>query len=212
MASLLSRREELRALRLARSQPESAGEFQELIEEITERTVQMVLGDERVRARLEGVRHAVVAADYREDKPTGEHEETFRRAEVGIYDYDHDVMVVVVVDLREGTVIEYLDRRGVQPPITAEEIEAARSLASRDQHWATLLSRSDMNIVAFPTPSYLEAHARAGHRCATLYLASERTHHEVVEITVDLSAQQVVPQEELLEGSPRLSRGSQPDR
>ena len=39
MASLLSRREELRALRLARSQPESAGEFQELIEEIIERTV-----------------------------------------------------------------------------------------------------------------------------------------------------------------------------
>src|SRR5436190_5809121 len=56
MASLLSRREELRALRLARSQPESAGEFQELIEEIIERTVQMVLSDERIRARLEGVR------------------------------------------------------------------------------------------------------------------------------------------------------------
>ena len=39
MPSLLSRREEVRLLRLARSQPATAGELTELIEEIKDRTI-----------------------------------------------------------------------------------------------------------------------------------------------------------------------------
>jgi hypothetical protein len=70
---------------------------------------------------------------------------------------------------------------------------------------ASLLSGADVNIVAFPTPAYLETHTRARHRCATLYLSSERNHQEVAQVTVDLSAQQVVLQEELIAGSPRIA-------
>jgi hypothetical protein len=212
MASLLNRREELRALRLARTQPQSAGEFQEFLEELTERGVEMVLADDRVQARLDGVRHAVVATDYREDKPAADGGEVLRSGEVCIYDYDKDVLVVAVVNLRQGTVVDLFERHGVQPPITAEEVNTAKTIASRDSQMASLLSRAGRNIVAFPTPAYLETHARARHRCATLYLSPEQAHHEVAQVTVDLSAQQVVRQEELTAGSPRIAFASDQHR
>ena len=72
MPSLIGRREEVRLLRLARSQPATAGDFLELIEEIKERTVDTVLADERVRARMKGVRNRVLGTDFREEKPTAE--------------------------------------------------------------------------------------------------------------------------------------------
>src|SRR5262245_5279134 len=106
MPSLLSRREEARMLRLARSQPANAGELLELIEEIEEikeRTIEAVLAEERVQARIKGVRYRVLAADYREDKPMGDEKRPRRLAEVGLYDYDKDVLVVAVVDLLQGT-------------------------------------------------------------------------------------------------------------
>jgi len=213
MASILSRREEKRALRLAQSQPASAGELLELLEELRDRAIESVLEDERVRARLEGARYRVLAVDFREEeKPAAEGHWPWPLAEVGIYDYDKDLLVVAVFDLRQGIVLDLQERRGVKPPVTDEELEAARSLVSSDHPHYTHLFQPATSAVAFPTPSFLADHARAAHRCVTLYVSPEPGGPEVTEITVDLSAEEMVPDEELIAGSPRFTQGPERGR
>jgi Cu2+-containing amine oxidase len=211
MPSLLSRRDEVRLLRLARSQPATAGELLELIEEIKERTIEAVLAEERVRARMKGVRYRVLAADYREDKPTGEEKRPRRLAEVGLYDYDKDILVVAVVDLHQGTVLAIEERPGVQPPVTEDEIKAASELITSSHQHHARLNQPGTAVVAFPTPRYIEGHARERHRCVTLYFSPGPGQNET-QITVDLMAEEVVSQEELVSGSPRLGLGSSPNR
>jgi hypothetical protein len=133
-------------------------------------------------------------------------------AEVGIYDYDKDLLVVAVFDLRQGIVLDLQERRGVKPPVTDEELEAARSLVSSDHPHYTHLFQPATSAVAFPTPSFLADHARAAHRCVTLYVSPEPGGPEVTEITVDLSAEEVVPDEELIAGSPRVTQGPEQGR
>ena len=108
MPPLLTRKEEAQALRLARSQPESAEEFNALLARLRSRVVEAVLADDRIRGRLAAVRHRVVAVDYREDKPEAT-EEPVRLAEVAMYDYDRDVLVFTVADLRRGELVDLYD-------------------------------------------------------------------------------------------------------
>ena len=56
MPAILSRRDEVRALRLARSQPESLVEFNVLVEALKGRVTEAALADRRLRARLKDVR------------------------------------------------------------------------------------------------------------------------------------------------------------
>jgi hypothetical protein len=203
MPSLLSRREEVRLLRLARSQPGTAGELLELVEDITERNIEALFAEERVRARLRGVRHRVLAIDFREEKASAEGERTMWLADVGLYDYDNDVLVVAVVNIHQGTVLAIEERPGVQPPVTEDEIKAASKVISSSHPYHEHLTQPGTEVVAFPTPRYLEGHARAKHRCVTLHFSPKPGQNES-QITVDLSAEEVVPQEELLSGSPRL--------
>lgn len=197
MAALLSRRDEAHVLRLLRSQPESAGELTAFLERLRQQVVQVALADARVAERLAGVRSRVLTADYREDKvPDGD--EVPRLAEVGVYDYDHDVLVVAVVDLRTGGVVELVERAGSAPPITPEEFEEARQIAAGSAA-GQALTAAGMQVVAFPTPSYaFQARPDAiGHRGCLLYGAG--LDGEVASVVVDLTAGQVVPDEQLHE-------------
>ena len=198
MAPVLTRTEEARALRLARSQPESAGRLTELIDRIKSRAVEAALGDTRVSDRLAGLHHRVLAVDYREDKPQAEGRPV-RLAEVCVYDYENDVLAVAVLDLRGGSVVELYDRQGAAPPISDEELSEARQIATAVPEIARALRRRAARVVAFPTPSYA-FEARPGyerHRGCTLYVENEQG--RTLSVTVDLSARQVVPDEELPE-------------
>jgi hypothetical protein len=199
MPALLSRQEEVEALRLAALQPKSGAKLRKLLEKIRARVVEAVLREDRVRQRLGKVRHRVLAVDYREDKPDGDRTAT-RMAEVAIYDYDHDVLVVAAIDLRAGVVVDLYEREGIAPPITSEELDEARRIvvAERPELRRTLL-RENALMVAFPTPSYaFEANPdRRRHRGCMLYFAEARNRERLV--TVDLSASRVVPDEELPE-------------
>lgn len=198
VAPLLGPEEEAHVLRLARSQPESAGELTAFAERLRERVVDAALADGRVRERLARSRYRVIAADYREDKaPEGE--PVPRLAEVGAYDYDRDGLVVAVVDLRAGAVLEVFEREGAAPPISPEELEEARELASRAPGVQEVLSAPGAQVVAFPTPSYA-FEARRGaerHRGCALYLGGPDTRE--IGVVVDLSARELVPDEELPE-------------
>jgi hypothetical protein len=197
MPTLLSPRDEERILHLARSQPETAGELTALLEQLRERVVEVALGDEQVRGRLAGVRYRVLTTDYREDKaPDGE--EVPRLAEVGIYDYQGDVLVVAAVDLRRGEVTEVFERQGTAPPISPEELEEAREIAARTPGIAAALGHARSQVVAFVTPSYaFEARPGAeGHRGCAIYAKGPEGE---VSAVVDLTAQKVVPDDELPE-------------
>ena len=103
MPKILSRPEEIRALRLARSQPESLVELGQVSQALMARAAEAALKESRVRERLAGSRHRVLAVDYREDKD--DEGRVIRRAEVAIYDYDRDTLLGVVIDPRTGELL-----------------------------------------------------------------------------------------------------------
>jgi hypothetical protein len=194
MSPLVTRRDEARALKLARSQPASSGELTAFLDEIGSRLVEFAQAEPRVQERLGKVRNRVLTVDYREDKPD-EGNRPIRLGEVGFYDYDNDVLVVAVVDPFEASLVG-LEERNVSPPITPEELAEARKLLAKVQKLDAAVGRRRKGIAAFPTPSYafLEESGRQGHRGCIVYVESEgRILHGVV----DLSARLVVSDRQL---------------
>ncbi len=195
MPSLVTRRDEARALKLARSQPDSSAELDAFLAEIGGRIRQFAKADPRVRERLANVRSRVLTVDYREDKPD-EGDRPVRLGEVGFYDYDNDVLVIAVVDPFAAELVELAERK-VSPPITLEELaEVLELLTKRTSKLQAALARRRARVAAFPTPTYafVEGSGREGHRGCVVYVESEgRVLHGVV----DLSARQVVPDREL---------------
>jgi hypothetical protein len=199
MPTLLSRQEEVQALRLAGSQPKSGAQLRKLVEQIKSRVITAVLAEARVQQRIAGVRSRVLAVDYREDKPAREGKPV-RMAEVAIYDYDRDVLVVAAVDLRTGSLVDLYEREGIAPPISDEERDDARRLVAAEiPALRAALQRKNAPVVAFPTPSYaFESYPdRRRHRGCTLYVGLGRGPARAV--TVDLSAGRIVPDHELPE-------------
>jgi hypothetical protein len=196
MARWLSEEDEAQERRLLGGQPASSGELNEFLERLKARVSEAVMSDERVRGRLGGERHEVLAVDYREEKPA-EGRPFSRTAQVGIYDYDRDVLVVAAFDLYSGAVSEVYDREGAAPPIAAVEVDQARALVNDVPDIREALRREGSDAVAFPTPSYaFDANPRrARHRGCTFYATGGDG--EVRATTVDLSAMEVVPDDEL---------------
>jgi hypothetical protein len=198
MPALVTRREEVRSLRLARGQPETTAELTKFLSELASRVVDSASAEPQVRERLGHSRHRVLAVDYREDKPAAG-ERPIRLAEVGFYDYDHDVLVVAVVDPFAGKLVELYERKGVAPPIVAEELAEARALVAKIAKMREALARRRARIAAFPTPTYafVEGSGREGHRGCTVYV--EAKNGTVLQAVVDLSARQLVPDKDLHE-------------
>jgi hypothetical protein len=196
MARWLSEEDEAQERRLLGGQPASSGELNEFLERLKARVSEAVMSDERVRGRLGGERHEVLAVDYREEKPA-EGRPFSRTAQVGIYDYDRDVLVVAAFDLYSGAVSEVYDREGAAPPIAAVEVDQARALVNDVPGMREALRREGSDAVAFPTPSYaFDANPRrARHRGCTFYATGGDG--EVRATTIDLSAMDVVPDDEL---------------
>jgi hypothetical protein len=194
-ARLLTESEESSLTELKQGQPESAEALQELIEEIKTRTVRAVLDDPRVAERLEGKRSRVVGTDFREEKPRDDEGIEARFAEVSIYDYDDNVLIVPIIDLRNGVVGAIEERRGYHPSLAAEEIEEAKNIALAHREFQSLTEYSELEVVAFPARAAVtESHPGFGHRCATLYFWTGGEQPErVSQAVVDLSTQEVIP-------------------
>lgn len=194
MPPLLNREQEVEALRLARSQPESLPEFSQLVARLKARVTEIALGDSRVRKRLQAVRHRVLAVDYREEKASGD---VARFGDVAIYDYDGNKLIIVSIDARTGEVSAIREGTGA-PPVTAEEREEAIELVVRSLTSSEPFIRSRAEVVAFPTPSYAfdSEPERRGHRGCTLYVSADRG-SRVAAVTVDLCTREIVPDERL---------------
>lgn len=190
VTELLSEREEMRALQLAR-RPKSAAALQNLFDKVKARATEVVLNDPKVKARLQGTRYRVMGGELRVEKPPDGRTMAGRVAQGGIYDYDRNVLVVAVVDLRAGRVLGIEEWPDVQPPITPEELEEAKQIVFSDKQYASL-KKSRPEVAAFPSRAItMPDHPGYGHRCFTLYFWSrgKRIGHAVV----DLSMQRLVP-------------------
>lgn len=194
-AKLLTEREESRLTVLAQGQPKSAKALQALIEKIKTRTVRAALDDPQVAKRLKGKRSRVVGTDFREEKPRDGEKIALRLAEVGIYDYDDNVLIVPIIDLRQGVVAAIEERRGYHPSLAAEEIEEAKNIALAHREFQSLKKYSELEVVAFPArAAATESHPGFGHRCVTLYFwTGGKQSKRVSQAVVDLSTQKVVP-------------------
>lgn len=194
-SKLLTESEESRLTVLAQGQPKSAKALQALIEKIKTRTVRAALGDPQVAKRLEGKRSRVVGTDFREEKPRDGEKIAPRLAEVGIYDYDDNVLIVSIIDLRKGVVAAIEERREYHPSLAAEEIEEAKNIALAHPEFQSLREYSELEVVAFPARAAVtESHPGFGHRCVTLYFwTGGQQPQRVSQAVVDLSTQTVVP-------------------
>ena len=192
---LLTESEEARLTDLQQGQPESAAALQALIEEIKARTVRAALDDPQVAERRQGKRSRVVGTDFREDKPRDGERIERRLAEIVIYDYDDNVLIVPIIDLREGVVAAIEERRGYHPSLAAEEIEEAKDIALAHPEFQSLKEYSDLEVVAFPARAAVtQSHPGFGHRCVTIYFWTGGDQPErVSQAVVDLSTQEVVP-------------------
>src|SRR5437879_3716221 len=130
----LNAAEESRARRFAQ-QPKSARSLVALLAEVQARTIQAALTAKQVAERLENTRHAVIGANLPAldgapgpKKAPRDEKETLGLAEVGVYDYDRNVLVVPFVDLRKGVVTKVDERRGLQPPLAPHEVEEAKRI------------------------------------------------------------------------------------
>ena len=193
--SLLTRKEEADESHLASSQPESAGKYAEFLETLRAKVLKVALANEQVQKRLAGVRHRLLGIDFHQEKhPAGK----MRLAAVGFYDYDRDSLVVASINLHDSSLVGLDDHPGAAPPISDEELKEARQLAANAPGVGEALGTSTA-VVAFPAPSYTFApnSRRAGHRGCLLYVSAGRS--GTLLTTLDLSAREVVPDDQLSE-------------
>jgi len=200
--SLLNEREEATALRHMKNQPASAEKLKALLDKVTVRAAQAASKDDKVTKRLEGRRSRVLGTDLAapgEDQKADEPDETkrhgIRSARVGIYDYDRDVLVLATVDLRDASVAHVAELKGVQPPITPEELEEAKQLVLSDPAFQHLKRRTAMETTAFPSrTASVPTHPAQGHRTFDLFFwTGGKQPKRVGEAIVDLSAGRVYP-------------------
>lgn len=199
MNPLLTPSERSRLLQLVQDQPGATAAFMDLLDTIKGRIVQAALGDPRVRTRLGEARHGVVDVDFREEADKARGALTIvRLAEVLIYDYDRNQLLVAVVDVRTGAVEDIEERPGIQPRAIPPEVDQARALVLSHDRFADLRSVPGLEVAAFPARvAFNTTHPRGGHRCFRLYFwTSGEASRRVGEAAVDLSTQELIDVQE----------------
>lgn len=201
---LLTREEELQAIRLAR-RPERARELDRLVARVQKRVVDFAVQAPAVKQRLGAGRHRVLGADLRVE----ESGQRLRRAEVAIYDYEQDVLISVVVALQEAHVVRIEERAGLQPPPSLAEVAEAEELARRDRSVARLTRGKRTKTAIFPArEASLELSPGYAHRVfeVTFWSASPRPERVAGPVFVDLSRRELLDPLDFAEPRERRAR------
>jgi len=192
--ALLSKDVEVRALRLLQTKEGPSKGFLEIWTKVRSQTIEFVLNQPATKLRLQDVRYAVVGADLRIDRVALRGKLPPRIGEVGIYDYDQNVLLVFAVDLRKGTLLKVEERKGLQPPITDAELQEAKSLALADKAYRKLRKERSLGVNAFiARVSFLHDHPAFTHRVFTLtFWSGGKNAKRVGTAVVDLSDRKVL--------------------
>jgi hypothetical protein len=193
---LLSRREELRALRLARNYPEEATELADLIGEIRRRVIASVSSAPEVQEMLGERRHRFLGAELHVEEPGRPLAPLPRHAEVSIYDYDRDTLIAVVVDLKTSEIVAINEFPGLQPFPSQEEEREARELAADFAPIAgSLQGRRARAVVLLAHENAIEDHPSFGHRAmqVTFWTGGRRPERIAGPVVADLTRRDVYP-------------------
>jgi hypothetical protein len=192
---VLSNQDRRRLAGLAQGRPPTAAGVASLVERVRTESPGRALADAKLAARLRNRRHRVIGADLRIDKPSRPRAEPRVLGEVGIYDYEDDVLLAAFVDTENGRVVDVQERPGLQLEPTDEEVEEASSIALAADR--ALARRRSLDVVAHPAHLLGTPRALHKHRLLQLYFWTRgRRPERVGEAVVDLSAQRVVVREE----------------
>jgi hypothetical protein len=196
---LLTEREERRALTLAARQPDAHEELAALLETVRARGRELIETDDRLREYLAGRRVRLLRTEYAEEK--GEDGEVVRLGRAHFFDYDRSVMVTASADLRTGALVGIVERPGVRPAPSEEEITEARELAAGHPALARAARRRDVAVVAFPARTPMAEDPAAANRRLELHLWSGAARpRRVGSIVVDLTTRELLPFTEDREG------------
>ena len=192
--ALLPKDVEVRALRLLQTKEGPSKGFLQIWTRVQSQTVQFVLNQEATKKRFQDVRYAVVGADLRIDRGSFRGKLPPRIGEVGVYDYDHNVLLVFAVDLRKRTLLEVEERKGLQPPITDAELREAKDLALTDNAYRSLRKKRSLQVTAFVARvCFLEDHPACGHRVFTVvFWSAGKNAERLGTAVVDLSDRKVL--------------------
>jgi Cu2+-containing amine oxidase len=105
--------------------------FDPLREEEASRAINLTLSNATL-AEERSDRTRVIGASLYTEKSFRDAEEVPRMSEVWVYDYEANTAIRALVDLDAGD-LQSWSSRDVQPPLTAEEIDHAGSLALEDE-------------------------------------------------------------------------------
>jgi hypothetical protein len=189
--AVLSAQDWRRLAGLALGRPPTPARVASLVERVRTQSPDRALADANLAARLRDRRHRVIGADLRIDKPARPRGQPRLLGEVGIYDYEDDVLLVAFVDTKNGRVVEVQERPGIQLEPTDDEIEEATEIALAADR--SLARRRSLDVVAHPAHIVGIPAAVRGHRLVQLYFwAGRRRPEQVGEAIVDLSARSVV--------------------
>jgi hypothetical protein len=195
---LLDKQTEVKALRLLRSAETASKSFRAIFEKVRKNTIDFVTSHPEIKRKLDGKRYQVVGADL---KPV-RHEFTKRLpqriAEVGIYDYETNTLLVQEVDLKNSSLLEAHYRKGIQPPLNQNELAEVRKLALGHRSYAKLASVKGLQMVTSPARvSFLPGHLAEGHRVFTVYFWSGgKNPKRRAEALVDLSESKLLGKED----------------
>jgi hypothetical protein len=196
--ALLSRETEVRALRLLEKAGGPSKAFIALWNNVQANAIDFALEQPRVKQYLEGHRHAVVGGDLRPVR--GEPRTKFppRIGEVGIYDYDRNVLMIAVVDLRKRALLDLEERRGIQPPLSKSELDEAKAIVLASSPYRRLAKQRTLHVEAFAARvSFLPDHPSYGHRVFTLaFWSGGRKPKKLQDAVVDLSNRRVLGEDD----------------
>ncbi len=195
---LVTRQKQLQALRLASAYPKTANKLANLAGAARTKITQFVAQVPEVKEYLGDRRYRVLGADLHVEALGDPKRLPTPHAEVSIYDYDRDVLVSVIVELRRNRILRIREYTNRQPRPSIEEVREAESLALKS-HTVARKVRGKRTVarVLLAREAWLEGHPAYGHRVLhlTFWTRAKRPKLVAGPVLVDLSSRALLKQQ-----------------